>query len=304
MTRRGWLLFATMGLIWGVPYLLIKVAVDELSPASVVFWRCALAAVLLAPIAAMRGELRPVLRRWRPLVAFTAIEFGLPWLLLCNAERRLSSSLTGLLLATIPLLGALFGWLSHSERLGPRRLFGLGIGLAGVVALVGLDLGAGDSWALVQMALVAVGYSYGPFILAKYLSDLPRLGITVAALGLAALAYLPVGVVQLPSRWPSGQVIGAVLLLALLCTAAAFLCFFALVDEVGPVRSTVVTYINPAVAVLLGVVLLDESFTVGIAIGFVLILAGSVLAAYRRAPVDGPPAAPPADRVPVTVAEP
>src|SRR6266496_2070463 len=135
MSRRGWLLFATMGIIWGVPYLLIKIAVGSLTPASLVFYRTALAAVLLLPLAAARGQLRP-------------------WLLLSSAERRLSSSLSGLLIAAVPLVGALLGWLTGGERLGPRRILGLAVGLAGVAALVGLDLGRGDAAALAQMAVV------------------------------------------------------------------------------------------------------------------------------------------------------
>src|SRR4051794_9134307 len=166
MSRRGWLLFATMGLIWGVPYLLIKVAVGSMPPASLVFYRTAIAALLLVPVAAARGQLRPLLPKWRPLLAYTVAELAIPWLLLSNAERRLSSSLSGLLIAAVPLVGAVLGWATGGERLGPRRIAGLLIGLAGVAALVGLDLGAGDASALVQMAIVAVGYAVGPWILA------------------------------------------------------------------------------------------------------------------------------------------
>lgn len=298
MSRRGWVLFIALGLIWGVPYLLIKVAVDALTPASLVFTRTSLAALILLPIAAGRGQIRPVLARWRPLLVFTVAELAIPWLLLSNAERRLSSSLSGLLIAAVPLVGALLGWLSGGERLGPRRLTGLGVGLVGVALLVGLDLGGGDVPALLQMAVVVVGYAVGPFVLARHLTGLPSLGVIASALTLTALAYAPVGIVALPSYWPSGQVIAAIAVLAVLCTAVAFMVLFALVDEVGPVRTTVITYINPAVAVALGVVVLDEPLTVGIGVGFALILAGSVLATLRSAhaaPTD-PPSATVADR--------
>lgn len=281
MSRRGWLLFATMGLIWGVPYLLIKVAVGELTPATLVFYRTAIAAVLLVPLAAARGQLRPLLPRWKPLLAYTVAELAVPWLLLSNAERRLSSSLSGLLIAAVPLVGALLGWLSGGEKLGPRRIAGLLIGLAGVAALVGFDLGRGDIGALLQMAVVAIGYAVGPFILARSLSDLPGVGVVAASLALTALVYLPFGIAQTPHHWPAANVVWAVVILAVLCTAVAFLLFFALIDEVGPVRATVITYINPAVAVALGVALLHEPFTVGIAVGFALVLAGSVLATHR-----------------------
>ena len=288
MSRRGWVLFLAMGVIWGVPYLLIKVAVDVLTPASLVLLRTAVAAAILLPLALARGQLRPLLPKWRPLVAFTVAELAVPWFLLSNAERRLSSSLSGLLIAAVPLVGALLGWLTGGERLGVRRILGLAIGIGGVAALVGLDLGGGDVPALLQMAVVAIGYAVGPFILARYLTDVPGLGVIAAALSLTAIAYLPVGVAQLPAQWPSAKVIASVLTLSVLCTAIAFLVFFALIDEVGPVRATVITYVNPAVAVALGVILLGEPFTVGIAVGFALVLLGSVLATRRSQAVPEP----------------
>jgi drug/metabolite transporter (DMT)-like permease len=289
MSRRGWVLFLAVGVIWGVPYLLIKVAVGALSPASLVFFRTLLAALLLLPLAAARGQLRPLLRHWLALLVFAAVEIAIPWLFLASAEQRLSSSLAGLLIAAVPLVGALLAWATGGERLGPLRQLGLLVGLAGVAALVGLDLHARDTWALVQMAVVVVGYAVGPFLLTRYLSELPGLGVTAAALALTALAYLPVAAVQLPARWPSPTVVGSVVGLAVVCTAAAFLLFFELIAEVGPVRATVITYINPAVAVALGVTLLGEPFTVGVAVGFALVLAGSVLAT-RRARITQPAA--------------
>jgi drug/metabolite transporter (DMT)-like permease len=138
------------------------------------------------------------------------------------------------------------------------------------------------------VAVVALGYSVGPFILERYLTDVPDLGVITAALTLTALAYLPVGIAQLPAHWPSAKVIASVLTLAVLCTAIAFLVFFKLIDEVGPVRSTVITYVNPAVAVTLGVILLGEPLTIGISVGFALVIAGSVLATRRSLPAAAP----------------
>lgn len=296
MSRRGWLLFAAMALIWGIPYLLIKVAVDEIAPATLVLARTGIAAALLLPVALARGQIRPLFARWWPLLLYTAVEICGPWLLLGFAEQRLSSSLAGLLVAGTPLVGALLErWGPERERLGVRRLAGLLVGLAGVGALVGFEVGAGDWRAIVAIAFVVVGYALGPVILSRTLSDLPSLGVVAASLGLAALAYVPAGLAQAPSAWPSTEVVLAVLTLAVVCTALAFLVFFALIAEVGPARSTVITYVNPAVAVLLGVLVLDESFTVATAVGFVLILLGSVLATSRRAtaPVEpGEPAVP------------
>jgi drug/metabolite transporter (DMT)-like permease len=281
MSRRGWMLFGTMGLIWGVPYLMIKVAVTGLTPAALVFSRTVVAALLLAPIAASRGMLRPLLPRWRPLLVFTALEMAVPWYLLAHAEQRLSSSLSGLLIAAVPLVGALLGRFSGHERLSARRLLGLAVGLIGVAALVGLDVGSGDAMAVLELAVVVFCYAAGPFVLARNLAAAPGLGVVAASLMLTALAYLPFAAGQLPNRLPAAHVLGAVAVLAVICTAIAFLCFFALIDEVGPVRATVITYVNPAVAVTLGVLLLGEPFTMGIAVGFVLVLAGSVLATSK-----------------------
>ncbi len=291
MSRRGWLLFIAMGVIWGVPYLMIKVAVGSLSPASLVFWRTAIGALLLVPVALARGQLRAVLRHWRPLVVYTLAELSVPWLLLSTAEQRLSSSLTGLLIAAVPLVGAVLGFLGGGDRLDGRRLFGLLVGLAGVAALVGFDLGRGDVPALLEVCGVAIGYALGPYVLSRYLSDAPALGVVAASLALNALGYLPAGIVQLPRHWPPVRVVGAVLVLGVLCTAVAFLLFFALIDEAGPVRATVITYVNPAVAVALGVLLLGEPLTPGIGIGFALVLAGSVLATRRSRPPGVPAAA-------------
>jgi len=283
VSRRGWLLFVAMGVIWGIPYLLIKVAVAELAPSTLVLVRTALAAALLLPIALARGQVRPLLARWWPLVLFTVVEICIPWLLLGFAEQRLSSSLTGLLIAAVPLIGALIALGGPAgERLGARRLVGLLLGAAGVAALVGFEVGAGDSRAIAAIAGVVVCYAVGPVILSRSLSDLPQLGTVALALGLAAVVYIPAGVAQAPSSWPSAEVVAAVVVLSVVCTALAFLLFFALIAEVGPARSVVITYVNPAVAVLLGVTLLDEAFTVVTAVGFTLILLGSVLATGRR----------------------
>jgi len=282
LTRRGALLFAAMCVIWGIPYLMIRVAVRELAPVTLVFLRTGLAAALLVPLAARRAELRPLLGRWRPLLAYTAVEVAIPWVLLARAERRLTSSLTGLLIAAVPLVGALIVTVSGDrERLGSRRWLGLLVGLGGVAAIVGLDVGTVSVVALVEVALVAVGYAVGPLILARQLRELPPLGVVAASLALCALFYAPLAATHRPSAMPSAHVLESVVGLAVVCSAAAFLIFFALIAEVGPLRATVITYVNPAVAAVLGVALLDEHVTAGMVIGFALVLLGCVLATGR-----------------------
>ena len=291
MTSRGTVLFAAMCVIWGVPYLLIKVAVDEISPSMLVLARTALAALLLLPIAAMRRELRPLAPYWVPLLAFAAIEIAIPWVMLGLAEQRVTSSLTGLLIAAVPLVGAVIAWTSaDGERLGQRNALGLALGLVGVAAIVGLNLDGASAASLAEIGVVVVCYAVGPVILRRYLAELPALGVITASLGVTAIAFVPIAAFSLPDEVPSAEVLGSVVGLAVVCTAIAFLLFFALIAEVGPVRATVITYVNPAVAAVLGVLILEEPFTTGMGAGFALVLLGSVLATHRAAPAPAEPA--------------
>jgi drug/metabolite transporter (DMT)-like permease len=280
-----------MCVIWGLPYLLILVAVRDLSPAVLVLARTAIAALLLLPLAAARDELRPLRGHWIALLAFAAIEIAIPWVLLGTAEQHISSSLTALLIAAVPLVGAVIARTSGDrERLGLSSLIGLLVGLVGVGAIVGLNLEGAGVLPLSEVALVAVCYAVGPVILQRYLTGLPALGVISASLALTAFAYVPFALVSLPSEPPPWSAIWSVLGLAVICTAVAFVLFFALIAEVGPVRATVITYINPAVAALLGVAILDEHFTAGMAAGFALVLVGSVLATRRAMPLEAPAA--------------
>jgi drug/metabolite transporter (DMT)-like permease len=282
MTRRGAVLFAAMCFIWGVPYLMIRVAVRELAPVTLVFFRTAIGAALLVPFAARRRELRPLVARWWPLLAYTVIEVVIPWVLLARAETKLTSSLTGLLIAAVPLVGAVVVALTGSrERQGRRRWLGLLVGIGGVAALVGLDIGQVDALAVAEVGGVAVCYAIGPIILSRRLQDVPALGVVAASLLVAAVLYAPFAAFRWPSEMPSAHVVESVIGLAVICTALAFLVFFALITEVGPVRATVITYVNPAVAAVLGVTILSEHLSAGMLVGFALILAGCVLATGR-----------------------
>jgi drug/metabolite transporter (DMT)-like permease len=282
MSRRGALLFGAMCVIWGVPYLMIRVAVRELAPVTLVFLRTGLGAMLLVPFAAWRGELRTLLGRWAPLVAYTAIEVMVPWILLARAETKLTSSLTGLLIAAVPLVGAVLVALTGArERQGARRWLGLLVGIGGVAALVGLDIGQVNALAVGEIACVAVCYAIGPIILSRRLADVPALGVVAASLLISAVVYAPFAAVRWPGSMPSAHVVESVVGLAVVCTALAFLVFFALIAEVGPVRATVITYVNPAVAAVLGVTILSEHLSAGMLLGFALILVGCVLATGR-----------------------
>jgi drug/metabolite transporter (DMT)-like permease len=289
VTRRGLLLFGLMSVIWGIPYLFIRVAVAEITPATLVLARTAIAAAILLPIALARVDLRPVLARWRWVVAFAAVEIAIPWVALGSAEQHLSSSLTGLLIAGVPLVGtALALATGGADRLSRAGLLGLLIGLVGVAAIVGGDYATSDPTALIQIAIVVVGYAVGPAILARRLGGLPTVGVMALSLALCAVVYVPIAAGQLPSALPSTNVIASIAILAVVCTAAAFLVFAALIDEIGPVRATVITYVNPAVAAVLGVLVLHENFSVAMAIGFALVILGSTLATRPAREVESP----------------
>jgi len=278
MTRRGWLLFVAMGVIWGLPYLLIRVSVREVSPAFLVFVRTAGGALLLSPFVVRRGLLAPLLARWKPLVAYTVAELCVPWWLLFTAEKKVSSSLAGLLVAAVPIAGAVIARVTGSDRLDRRRAAGLVLGLVGVAALVGFNVGRSDLVAASSFVLVVTGYALGPWILSRHLSEVPGPSVVVASLVLCAIVYAPVAVLQRPTAALSASVLASMAGLVAVCTAVAFIAFFALIAEVGPMRATVITYLNPAVAVVLGVAVLGEKFGPMTAVGFAAVLGGSVLA--------------------------
>jgi drug/metabolite transporter (DMT)-like permease len=282
MSKRGWILFLALGVLWGMPYLLIRIAVESIDPLVVAGTRTLIGALLLVPIAVHRKALLPAFRKWRALLAFTLIEITVPWVLLGHAETRLNSSTAGLLVAVVPLFAAIIVTKLGHERLEPRRLLGLGLGFAGVALLVGLDIDFSDFGAVAATIAVAVCYAIGPIIVDRKLGDVPAIGVIAASMVVATVIYAPFAPFLLPESVPA-EAAWSVVGLGLLCTAAAFMVFFALIAEVGPSRATVITYVNPAVAILLGALVLSEPLTLGMAIGFPLVLAGSVLGTSRVA---------------------
>jgi drug/metabolite transporter (DMT)-like permease len=272
-----------MSVVWGIPYLLIKVSVRHLEPSVVVEGRTAIGALVLLPLAFRQGQLRPLLRYWKPLLAYTVAELALPWFLLSDAEKRLPSSLSGLLVATVPLIAVVLAILTrHHDRMDSRQILGLLVGLVGVGVLLGLDVGKGDLGSVALVLLVALGYATGPLLVARYMGHLSSLALAAVTMALVAFAYLPIAIWQRPSSPPPGRVVAAIVVLGVVCTALAFVAFFELIKEVGSTRSTVITYVNPVVAVVLGVALLGEPFKLSTGIGFALILAGSWASAAGR----------------------
>ena len=284
MSRRGWAMFAAMGVIWGMPYLLIKIAVGGVSVPVLVLARVAIGTALLLPVAVRRRQFAALRGAWGWLAVFAVVEIVMPWFALAEAERGISSSLTGLLIAAVPIMVAVLSlMLRGGDRLSTIRWIGLFIGLAGVALLAGPKLvGAGatvgSARSVAEVLFVALCYATGPLIMKAKLSQVPPIVMTAASLALATLVYAPLAALSWPAAMPSAKVLVAIAGLALVCTAAAFLIFFSLIGEVGPARASVITYINPAIAVALGVSILGERVTPVMLAAFVTILIGSVLA--------------------------
>src|SRR3954447_9241330 len=287
MSARAWGLFAAVSVVWGMPYLFIKVAVDEISPSMVAWSRLAIAAAVLLRVAWKLGALRGLGARWRILTIFAAVEMAVPWPLLGFGEVHVSSSLAAILIAAVPLFVALLAMrFDHSERPTPTRLAGLLVGLGGVGALVGIDVGSKGDDLLGALAILFVAFLYaiGPMIVKRRLSDVDPLGPVAASLAIATLLVTPLAAASWPASTPSADTVTSVVVLGLVCSALGFLLFFRLIAEVGPGRATVITYINPVVALALGVAILDESVTTGVVVGLLLILAGSWLSTDGRLP--------------------
>ena len=282
MSPRAWALFVAMSLIWGIPYLFIKIAVDDgIPPLFVAFSRVALGALVLMPIAWQTGALRGIRERWRWVVTFALFEIAIPFPLISYGELHVSSSVTAILIASLPLVVAgITLRIDPEERVSPRRLAGLLVGLAGVVLLVGVDI-AGSSKELLGALCIfgaTLGYAVGPMIIRRHLSTCDPRGVSAIALLAGTVMLSPALVLTPLDETPTTRAVVAIAVLGIVCSALAFVVFFALIVEAGPTRATVVTYLNPAVAVVLGVIVLDETITAASIAGLALILAGSWLA--------------------------
>lgn len=278
MSRRGWFLFSGMAVFWGIPYLLIRIAVRHLDPGVLVFGRTGPAALLLLPLVIWRKQFGLLLRNFKWIAIFGVVEFGIPWYFMSTAEQHLTSSLTSLLICAVPLFSVLGQRIRRTEdHISTRRYLGLGIGAVGVALLVGLNLKGGSITYIGMLLVVCLGYTIGPIILATKLTHVPGPAVVTGATAVVALCWIPWSVAHWPSH-VSGETIACVATLSVVCTCAAFLTFFELIKEVGSTRATVVPYVNTGLAVVLGVIILNEPLTIGIILGFPLVLAGSIFA--------------------------
>ena len=288
MTKRGWLLIGALGVIWGTPYLFIRIAVEELSPAMVVFSRLLLGAIILLPLAFRQGQGGVLKTHWKGILLFAVIEMAIPFGALGYAEQGISSSLTGLLVAAVPIVNAIITHqLGLDKHWNAKRISGLVIGLLGVSLLVGFEISAENWWSVAIVGLAIIGYALGPVVISQMLSDIPSIGVIAWSQFIGMAIYLPIVSIEFArGTWKyvptiSTETVISVIGLGLLCTVLAFILLFKAVEEVGPSRTTIITYINPAIAVLLGIAILGEPLTVGILLAFPVILLGSILAASK-----------------------
>ena len=284
MTKAGWSRFILLGFLWGTPYLFLKVAVEEISPAVIVFLRVLIGAIVLLPIALKQKTFFIARKYWPFLILYTITELIGPWYLITNAEQKISSGLAGLLVATVPIWSAILASIFGDHTVWHKsRLFGLIIGFMGVVAVVGIESLSGrqDIVSIAMVIFAAMCYAYAINMINRRIPEVPGLALNAWAMLITSAVYLPFAVASWPSQTPSIQAIGSVVGLGVLCTAIAFIIFFKLVAEVGPPRASLITYLNTAFAVLLGVVLLREPLTIGIAIGLPLVLIGSYFASRK-----------------------
>lgn len=284
MTKSGWGTFAVLGFLWGIPYFFLKVAVEEMSPSSIVFLRVLIGAIVLLPIALKRKTFYIARQYWPLLLLYTVTELIGPWYLITNAEQKITSGLAGLLIATVPIWSAILASIFGDHTVWHKsRLFGLIIGFIGVVAVVGIESLSGrqDMISIGMVLVAAMGYAYAINMVNRRIPQVPGLALNTWAMIITSFVYLPFAIISWPKETPSIEAIGSVLGLGILCTAVAFILFFKLVAEVGPPRASLITYLNTAVAVVLGVILLGEPLTLGIALGLPLVLIGSYFASRK-----------------------
>jgi drug/metabolite transporter (DMT)-like permease len=290
MSRRAWFLFVLVGFLWGVPYLFIKIAVDPdngFSPAAVVCLRTAIGAAILIPLAMRQGQLGAAIRGIKYVAPYALLEMIGPWILIGTAEQKISSGLAGLLIASVPIWATIFASMRGDKTVWHhKRLMGIVVGFIGLIAVVGFESikGSSDPLSIAMVLVAAIGYSYAVMMVQGALPHVSGIAINAVAMAITAIFYLPLTIIQWPTHEISRDAINAIIGLGVLSTGAAFVAFFALAAMIGVARGSLVTYLNTAFAVVLGVIILDEPFTTGMALGLPLVLIGSYFAS--RKPVE------------------
>jgi len=287
MSRRNLALFILAGFLWGIPYLLIRVAVDHetgFSPAIVVFSRVFIGALILVPIAIYDKSIFAAIKGWKYIAVYALFEMAIPWILIGTAEQSITSGLAGLLVASVPIFSTIIASMYGDKSVWPpRRLFGMAIGFLGVFLLVGIEsfTGSSDPVAIFMMLGASVGYAYAVIYITNKMPGVSGVAINAIAMAMTALLYSPALFLAWPDHQVSQSAIYSIIALGIFSTGIAFAVFFTVMAEIGPTRASLVTYMNTAFAVVLGVLILSEPLTIGIIVGLPLVLIGSYLASRK-----------------------
>jgi drug/metabolite transporter (DMT)-like permease len=285
MSRRAYFHFAVSGLLWGIPYLLMKVAVRDIPPTVIVCGRVLIGAAILIPIAIHQKVLMDAIRGWRYVLPYAIFEMMIPWILITNAEKKISSGLAGLLIATVPIWSTIFASMTGDKTVWhSKRLAGILVGFVGLIGLVGYEsiIGSSDPLSIAMMLVTAMSYSYAVNMISQKLPEVSGIAINAVAMIFTAIAYAPLMIVQFPeASTVSKEAALSLIALGVFSTALAFISYFIVMKEIGPARASVITYVNTAIAVVLGVLILSEPLTLGIMIGLPLVMIGSYLASRK-----------------------
>ena len=287
MSRKGWLLFSLVGLLWGVPYFFMKIAVEELSTPMIVFARLLIGAALLVPLAMREGTLKKAFGYWRYILVYAVLEMVIPWTLITSSQRELSSGVVALLVATVPIWATFFAHHTGDSTAAHRiRIFGIVVGLVGISLIVGIESISdfGNLVALTKVLIASVSYAWAVNMITRKAVGVSGLAINGIAMTFSALIFAPFAFASRPTSMPSLEVTLATLGLGILCSGMAFWIFFVVLEEIGPARASLVVYPNTAVAVILGILILSEPITLAIIIGLPLVLVGSYFASRRPSP--------------------
>ncbi|MCX6441326.1 MAG: DMT family transporter [Actinobacteria bacterium] len=287
MSRRNLILFLLSGFLWGIPYLFIRVAVDPqdgFHPAIVVLGRVVIGALILIPIAIYDKTFFTALKNWRYIAVYALFEMVGPWILIGTAEQKISSGLAGLLVSSVPIFSTLIASRYGDKSVWqPKRLFGIAIGFLGVFLLVGIEslTGSSDPLSILMVIAASIGYAFAVIYITRKMPEGSGVAINGIAMAMTAVFYSPALFIFWPDRAVSYEAIYSLIALGVFSTGIAFAIFFAVMAEIGPTRASLVTYMNTAFAVILGVIILNEPLTLGIIVGLPLVLIGSYLASRR-----------------------
>ena len=284
MTRKSWIQFGIVGLLWGIPYLLMKVAVADIPPPLIVAGRTFIGAAILIPIAIRKNTFKDAIRGIKYVAPYAVLEMVGPWILITNAEKEITSGLAGLLVATVPIFSSIFSSMRGDHTVWqPKRIFGLIVGFIGIVALVGIEsiTGSSNPKAIAMVILASILYAYAVLMITSNLPGVDGIAINGVAMAITSIIYTPIAIAMWPSHHVSMNAIASLIALGVFSTAIAFMLFFIVIVEIGPARGSLITYVNTAFAVVLGILILGEPITLGIIVGLPMVILGSYLASRK-----------------------